>query len=159
MIVYVAGYATGLGNIPWQQGELFRLDVRGIGTSLCTATNWSCNLLIAATFLSLMKAATPAGAFAIYSSVCALSWVFTYLCYPETSGCVPWVRERWNRSLPIVSHWSKCAPCLSTISVSDDASSLFCSLLCHSLDRFKVCSTWPPVRPLTWLRHRLRADI
>jgi SP family myo-inositol transporter-like MFS transporter 13 len=61
MVVYVAGYATGLGNIPWQQGELFRLEVRGIGTSLCTATNWSCNLLIAATFLSLMKAATPAG--------------------------------------------------------------------------------------------------
>lgn len=86
MVIYVAGYATGLGNIPWQQGELFRLEVRGIGTSLCTATNWSCNLLIAVTFLSLMKAATPAGAFGIYASICALSWVFTYFCYPETAG-------------------------------------------------------------------------
>lgn len=26
MIVYVASYATGLGNVPWQQGELFALD-------------------------------------------------------------------------------------------------------------------------------------
>jgi hypothetical protein len=40
MMVYVAGYATGCGNIPWQQGELFRLEVRGVGTSICTAVNW-----------------------------------------------------------------------------------------------------------------------
>lgn len=42
MLAYVASYATGLGCIPWAQGELFRLEVRGIGTSLCTATNWAC---------------------------------------------------------------------------------------------------------------------
>ncbi|WVQ82390.1 hypothetical protein IAT38_004518 [Cryptococcus sp. DSM 104549] len=86
MLLYVAGYATGLGNIPWQQGELFRLEVRGIGTSICTAVNWSCNLLIAGTFLSLMNAATPSGAFGIYAVLCALGWVFCWLLYPETSG-------------------------------------------------------------------------
>ena len=26
MIVFVASYATGLGNVPWQQGELFSLE-------------------------------------------------------------------------------------------------------------------------------------
>lgn len=26
MIIYVASYATGLGNVPWQQGELFGLE-------------------------------------------------------------------------------------------------------------------------------------
>lgn len=26
MIFYVASYATGLGNVPWQQGELFSLE-------------------------------------------------------------------------------------------------------------------------------------
>lgn len=41
MITYTASYATGLGNIPWLQGELFRLEVRGIGTSLATATSES----------------------------------------------------------------------------------------------------------------------
>ncbi|BEI95630.1 hypothetical protein CcaverHIS631_0105790 [Cutaneotrichosporon cavernicola] len=70
MMFFVAAYATGSGNIPWQQGELFPLEVRGLGTSLCTATNWSVNLLVAATFLSLMEAATPAGAFALYAVVC-----------------------------------------------------------------------------------------
>lgn len=86
MLLYVAGYATGLGNIPWQQGELFRLDVRGMGTSICTACNWSCNMLVAATFLSLMRLASPAGAFAIYAAFCTASWVFCFLFYPETSG-------------------------------------------------------------------------
>ncbi|KIJ25725.1 hypothetical protein M422DRAFT_785451 [Sphaerobolus stellatus SS14] len=46
MIIFVASYATSLGNVPWQQGELFSLEVRGIGTSLATAMNWSANLII-----------------------------------------------------------------------------------------------------------------
>ncbi|WVQ77169.1 hypothetical protein IAR50_006852 [Cryptococcus sp. DSM 104548] len=86
MLLYVAGYATGLGNIPWQQGELFRLEVRGIGTSICTAVNWSCNLLIAGTFLSLMEKVGPSGAFGVYAAFCVVGWVFCWALYPETSG-------------------------------------------------------------------------
>ncbi len=26
MILFVGSYATGLGNVPWQQGELFSLE-------------------------------------------------------------------------------------------------------------------------------------
>lgn len=26
MIIFVASYASGLGNVPWQQGELFGLE-------------------------------------------------------------------------------------------------------------------------------------
>ncbi|TEB32804.1 hypothetical protein FA13DRAFT_1731329 [Coprinellus micaceus] len=86
MILFVASYATGLGNVPWQQGELFGLEVRGIGTSLCTATNWAGNLLIGATYLSLMDRITPAGAFGFYAGLCFLGWVFVLLCFPETAG-------------------------------------------------------------------------
>ncbi|KAF8609784.1 general substrate transporter [Ceratobasidium sp. AG-I] len=86
MIVYVASYATGLGNVPWQQSELFALDVRGIGASLATATNWSANLVIGATYLSLMNAITPAGAFGFYAGLCFLGWGFCIVCYPETAG-------------------------------------------------------------------------
>lgn len=86
MVTYVASYAIGLGNIPWLQGELFKLEVRGIGTSLCTATNWGMNLLIGATFLSLMDAITPAGAFGFYAGLCFIGWLFCLFLYPETSG-------------------------------------------------------------------------
>lgn len=86
MIIYVASYATGLGNIPWQQGELFSLEVRGIGSSLCTTTNWAANLLIGATYLSLMDRITPAGAFGLYAGLCLLGWIFCLFCFPETAG-------------------------------------------------------------------------
>ena len=107
MIFYVASYATGLGNVPWQQGELFSLEgtshtiptttltftkntrapaVRGIGTSLATFCNWAGNLLIGATYLSLMDRITPAGAFGFYAGLCALGCVFVAGCFPETAG-------------------------------------------------------------------------
>ncbi|KAI0641632.1 general substrate transporter [Trametes meyenii] len=86
MIFYVASFATGLGNVPWQQGELFGLEVRGIGTSLATTTNWACNLLIGATYLSLMDRITPTGAFGFYAGLCLLGWLFVLACFPETAG-------------------------------------------------------------------------
>ena len=86
MIVYVASYATGLGNVPWQQGELFALEVRGVGTSLATFCNWAGNLLIGSTYLSLMARITPAGAFGFYAGLCALGCVFVACCFPETAG-------------------------------------------------------------------------
>jgi len=86
MIIFVASYATGLGNVPWQQGELFGLEVRGIGTSLSTATNWAGNLLIGSTYLSLMAKITPAGAFGFYAGLCLLGWLFCVFFLPETAG-------------------------------------------------------------------------
>ncbi|KDR76863.1 hypothetical protein GALMADRAFT_138904 [Galerina marginata CBS 339.88] len=86
MILFVASYATGLGNVPWQQGELFSLEVRGIGTSLSTATNWAGNLLIGSTYLSLMATITPSGAFGFYAGLCLLGWIFVLTCFPETAG-------------------------------------------------------------------------
>jgi SP family myo-inositol transporter-like MFS transporter 13 len=98
MLCYVGSYALGLGCIPWAQGELFRLEVRGIGTSLCTATNWACehdgferglpliflgNLVISATFLSLMDAITPSGAFSLYGVICILGYLFCYFVSPS----------------------------------------------------------------------------
>jgi len=60
--------------------------VRGIGTSLSTATNWAGNLLIGSTYLSLMSSITPAGAFGFYAGLCLLGWFFVLGCFPETAG-------------------------------------------------------------------------
>ena len=145
MIIFVASYASGLGNVPWQQGELFGLEgtlcfvpcslfthslilipppsnvvasllstplmqfhsfcrsprfssqVRGIGTSLATATNWSANLIINSTYLSLMTEITPSGAFGFYAGLCLLGFIFCVCYFPETAGLsleeVRWVFE------------------------------------------------------------------
>ncbi|CAE6420142.1 unnamed protein product [Rhizoctonia solani] len=68
------------------QSELFALDVRGIGASIATSANWAANLVIGATYLSLMHAITPSGAFGFYAGLCLLGWLFCIFCYPETAG-------------------------------------------------------------------------
>ncbi|ORY11086.1 and other transporter-domain-containing protein [Clohesyomyces aquaticus] len=64
MVTYVAGYAIGMGNVPWQQSELFPLRVRSLGSALSTATNWASNFVIGITFLPMMELFTPVGTFA-----------------------------------------------------------------------------------------------
>ncbi|KAK4046187.1 hypothetical protein OIV83_006262 [Microbotryomycetes sp. JL201] len=86
MLLYVACYATGIGNIPWQQGELFEMSVRGMGTSISTSCNWGGNLIIGSTFLSLIDRITAAGAFGLYAGLCALGSIFCWFLYPETAG-------------------------------------------------------------------------
>ena len=86
MVVYVCGYATGLGNVAWQQSELFPLSVRSLGSGLATGTNWGCNFVVGLTFLPMMELLTPAWTFAIYGLVCVLGWVCCWAIYPETKG-------------------------------------------------------------------------
>lgn len=86
MIVYVALYAIGIGNVPWQQSELFPQSVRGVGASYATATNWSGSLVISSTFLTMLQNITPTGTFALFAALTAVSVVFVFFCYPELSG-------------------------------------------------------------------------
>ncbi|CBQ69295.1 probable ITR2-myo-inositol transporter [Sporisorium reilianum SRZ2] len=85
MVLYVCSYATGLGNVPWQQGEFFSTETRMVGTSISTAVNWSGNLVISSTFLSLMNAITPSGAFGFYAALTTVFLIIVYFLYPETS--------------------------------------------------------------------------
>jgi SP family myo-inositol transporter-like MFS transporter 13 len=86
MVIYVAGYAIGLGNVPWQQSELFPLSVRSLGSALATATNWGSNTVVGLTFLPMMEFFTPTGTFALYALVCMVCWGTVWRIYPETAG-------------------------------------------------------------------------
>jgi SP family myo-inositol transporter-like MFS transporter 13 len=86
MVTYVAGYAIGLGNVPWQQSELFPLSVRSLGSALATATNWGSNTIVGLTFLPMMEFLTPTGTFAVYAVVCVGCWATVKRIYPETAG-------------------------------------------------------------------------
>ncbi|KAL7268426.1 hypothetical protein RUND412_008952 [Rhizina undulata] len=86
IVVYVAFYAVGLGNVPWQANELLPMEVRAVGVMMVTCTCWGCNIIISATFLSLMKGITPTGAFALYAAICFVGWIAVILCYPEVAG-------------------------------------------------------------------------
>ncbi|KAF5577457.1 myo-inositol transporter [Fusarium pseudoanthophilum] len=83
---YVAFFATGVATIGWVGTELLPLEVRALGTMMNTVTCWSCNLIIASTFLSMMKSMTPSGAFGFYAGICFFGWIFVIFFYPEVKG-------------------------------------------------------------------------
>lgn len=86
LTVYTAAYAFGLGNVPWQQSELFPLNVRSLGSGLATATNWGSNFIVGLTFLPMMERMSPTWTFVAYAIVCAAGWVIVRCIYPEMSG-------------------------------------------------------------------------
>ena len=86
LVVYVCGYAIGLGNVPWQQSELFPLCIRAIGSGIATSTNWGSNFIIGLTFLPMMEYLTPTWTFAVYAIFCTLGWYCIWRIYPETNG-------------------------------------------------------------------------
>jgi SP family myo-inositol transporter-like MFS transporter 13 len=86
IILYVAFYSSGVATIAWIGTELMPLEVRAIGTMLNTVTCWSTNIIIASTFLTMMKGLTPSGAFGFYCAICFLGWLFVMFCYPDVKG-------------------------------------------------------------------------
>ncbi|KAL4939775.1 hypothetical protein BDV06DRAFT_30778 [Aspergillus oleicola] len=86
LTVYTAAYAFGLGNVPWQQSELFPLNVRSLGSALATATNWGSNFIVGLTFLPMMELLSPSLVFALYGVVGIVGWFGVRAIYPEMSG-------------------------------------------------------------------------
>ncbi|KZL66736.1 myo-inositol transporter [Colletotrichum tofieldiae] len=86
IIVYVACFAGGVATIAWVGTELLPLEVRALGTMMNTVVCWGCNIVIASSFLSMMKGMTPSGAFGFYAGICFFGWIFCIFCYPEANG-------------------------------------------------------------------------
>lgn len=86
IIFYVAFFASGVATIGWVGTELLPLQVRALGTMINTVTCWGCNIIIASTFLSMMKSMTPSGAFGFYAGICGAGWLFVLFFYPEVKG-------------------------------------------------------------------------
>ncbi|RHZ48493.1 hypothetical protein CDV55_101698 [Aspergillus turcosus] len=83
IIFYVAFFAAGVAPTAWVGTEFLPLEVRALGTMMNTVTCWGCNIIISSTFLSMMKAMTPSGAFGFYAGICFVGWVFIIFCYAE----------------------------------------------------------------------------
>jgi len=86
IIIFVACFSSGVATIAWICTELIPHEVRAVGTMLNTVTCWSTNIIIASTFLSMMKGITPSGAFGFYAGICFVGWLFIIFCFPEVRG-------------------------------------------------------------------------
>lgn len=86
MICFVASYSIGIGNVPWQQSEMFPQKVRGVGISFATSTNWAGSLIISSTFLTMLKNITPTGTFSLFAAFGFVSFLIVLFFYPELSN-------------------------------------------------------------------------
>ncbi|KAL9960703.1 hypothetical protein ACROYT_G034190 [Oculina patagonica] len=87
LVLYLAAFAPGMGPMPWIiNSEIYPLWARSTGNAFATATNWTFNLVISLTFLSLTEWITPYGAFWLYGGISFCGWVFFFIYVPETKG-------------------------------------------------------------------------
>jgi sugar porter (SP) family MFS transporter len=98
LMVYVGSFAVGLGPVFWLLlSEIYPLRIRGRAMSVGTTANWSANLIVALSFLTLTQILGKAATFWLYAVVSVGAWLFAFFLVPETKG----------RSLEeIEAHWS-----------------------------------------------------
>jgi sugar porter (SP) family MFS transporter len=87
VMLYVASFAISLGPIFWLMiAEIYPLKIRGRAMSIATVMNWGSNLLVALTFLSLLRSFGRPATFWLYALTGVLAWIFVYQLVPETKG-------------------------------------------------------------------------
>lgn len=80
-------YSPGEGPVPFTySAEAYPLYVRTLGMSLATATTWFFNFVLSITWLSLLAAFKPQGAFGWYAGWNVVGWWAVLLLMPETKG-------------------------------------------------------------------------
>lgn len=93
-------------------------------------------MVVGATFLTLMRIASPAGAFGLYAVLCMGSWVFCWICYPETSGWVllkDWFKKGYG--LMIDYRWKRFLYCLNTGMESNNMENEKTARVCEAQSR------------------------
>jgi sugar porter (SP) family MFS transporter len=87
LMIYVGSFAIGLGPVFWLVlSEIYPLHIRGRAMSIGTAVNWSVNLIVALTFLTLTQVLGNAATFWLYGIVSVGAWLFAFFLVPETKG-------------------------------------------------------------------------
>lgn len=84
---YVGAFAISLGPIVWLMiAEIYPLRVRGQAASVATMSNWTANLLVAVSYLSIISWIGETGTFLTYAGVTVLSIIYVVAFVPETKG-------------------------------------------------------------------------
>jgi sugar porter (SP) family MFS transporter len=87
LILYIAGYAIGLGPVFWLMiSEIYPTGIKSKAMSVSTIGNWLANFVVAGTYLTLSAGITKQGTFFLYAGIGVLAFVFFLLRVPETKG-------------------------------------------------------------------------
>ena len=98
MFIYIIFFAVSLGPLGWLIiSEVFPLKVRGVGMSIGSLSNWLFNGIVAFTFLKLVNALSPAGAFWLYAAIGVLGIYWGHRFIPETKGItLEEIEDHWR---------------------------------------------------------------
>ncbi|MBN0646270.1 arabinose-proton symporter AraE, partial [Pseudomonas aeruginosa] len=83
----IAGYAMSAAPVVWILcSEIQPLKCRDFGITCSTTTNWVSNMIIGATFLTLLDAIGAAGTFWLYTALNVAFIGITFWLIPETKN-------------------------------------------------------------------------
>merc|ERR1711874_670674 len=86
VILFVVGFATGPGSIPWFfVTELFAQSGRPTATSIAVTVNWSANFLVGLAFVPLQRI-MGAYVFILFMVIQLGFIIYVYFCVPETKN-------------------------------------------------------------------------
>lgn len=84
---YILFFGISLGPLCYlMMSELFPLNVRSTGMALASCSNWTFNVLVSATFLTLINTLGIGHTFYLYAALTTLGLIFTFYLVPETKG-------------------------------------------------------------------------
>ena len=87
LLVFIVGFAMSAGPLVWTLcSEVQPLKGRDFGIGCSTFTNWIANMIVGATFLSLLNGIGAAATFWLYAALNAAFLAFTFWFVPETRG-------------------------------------------------------------------------
>ena len=87
LFVFIVGFAMSAGPLVWTIcSEIQPLKGRDFGIACSTLTNWVVNMIVGATFLTLLNDFGRAQTFWLYAGLNVLFLWFTYALVPETKG-------------------------------------------------------------------------
>jgi MFS transporter, SP family, galactose:H+ symporter len=102
VMLYVAFFAISLGPVFWLMiSEIYPLKIRGRAMAIATVMNWGSNLLVALTFLSLLRSLGRPATFWLYALTGVVAWIFVYRLVPETKGkTLEQIEAQWRENAP-----------------------------------------------------------
>ncbi|XP_021895217.1 inositol transporter 4-like [Carica papaya] len=87
LALYIFVYAPGMGTVPWiVNSEIYPLRYRGVGGGIAAVSNWSSNLVVSLTFLTLTKAIGSSGTFLLFAGFSCVGLIAIFFLVPETKG-------------------------------------------------------------------------
>lgn len=99
MVVYIASFSGTWGPIMWTMiGEMFPLNIRGLGNSFAAGVNWAANMIVSLTFPPLLSIFGKGTLFIGYGIFCLLAIWFVHKLVFETQGKSLEEIEQWLRN-------------------------------------------------------------